>query len=88
MRKAWEQGHFTFCEVARAYRRIRAVSLRVYGILTKNFVIYHPQNDIFQGWAVIVTKISEAMNHLTGHDDSEEGAVAHAIEQWIEGCDR
>lgn len=50
-------------------------------------------NDAFEkfakGWARIVTKISEAMNVLTGHDDTdEESLVAKGIEQWIEGCDK
>ena len=45
--------------------------------------------DNLQGWARIVTKISEAMNVLTGHNDAdEEGIVANKIEQWIEGCDK
>ena len=36
-----------------------------------------------------MTKISEAMNVLTGHSDAdEEGIVANKIEQWIEGCDK
>ncbi|KAK6020506.1 hypothetical protein OSTOST_13840 [Ostertagia ostertagi] len=36
------------------------------------------------GWARIVTKISEAMNVLTGHDETDEEAlVAKGIEQWI-----
>ncbi|PIO59784.1 hypothetical protein TELCIR_18739, partial [Teladorsagia circumcincta] len=42
-----------------------------------------------KGWARIVTKISEAMNVLTGHDETDEEAlVAKGIEQWIEGCDK
>ncbi|PIO62986.1 hypothetical protein TELCIR_15432 [Teladorsagia circumcincta] len=42
-----------------------------------------------EGWARIVTKISEAMNVLTGHDETDEEAlVAKGIEQWIEGCDK
>ncbi|EYC37035.1 hypothetical protein Y032_0832g2586 [Ancylostoma ceylanicum] len=50
-------------------------------------------NDAFEkfakGWARIVTKISEAMNVLTGHDEAdEEQVVAKGIEQWIEGCDK
>ncbi|KAK5980333.1 Spectrin repeat-containing domain protein, partial [Trichostrongylus colubriformis] len=50
-------------------------------------------NDAFEkfakGWARIVTKISEAMNVLTGHDETdEESLVAKGIEQWIEGCDK
>ncbi|KHJ86259.1 hypothetical protein OESDEN_13996 [Oesophagostomum dentatum] len=50
-------------------------------------------NDAFEkfakGWARIVTKISEAMNVLTGHDETdEEQVVAKGIEQWIEGCDK
>ncbi|KAK6057094.1 hypothetical protein COOONC_05393 [Cooperia oncophora] len=50
-------------------------------------------NDAFEkfakGWARIVTKISEAMNVLTGHDENdEESLVAKGIEQWIEGCDK
>ncbi|VDL84202.1 unnamed protein product [Nippostrongylus brasiliensis] len=50
-------------------------------------------NDAFEkfakGWARIVTKISEAMNVLTGHDEGdEETLVAKGIEQWIEGCDK
>ncbi|CAI5438333.1 unnamed protein product [Caenorhabditis angaria] len=50
-------------------------------------------NDAFEsfakGWARIVTKISEAMNVLTGHaHDGEEAAVAAKIEQWIEAVDK
>lgn len=55
-------------------------------------------NDAFEqfakGWARIVTKISEAMNVLTGQEaggngnGSEEAAVAAKIEQWIEAVDK
>lgn len=51
-------------------------------------------NDAFEqfakGWARIVTKISEAMNVLTGQasDGGEEAAVAAKIEQWIEAVDK
>ncbi|UMM14948.1 hypothetical protein L5515_002569 [Caenorhabditis briggsae] len=52
-------------------------------------------NDAFEqfakGWARIVTKISEAMNVLTGQEESgnnEEAAVASKIEQWIEAVDK
>ncbi|CAB3407196.1 unnamed protein product [Caenorhabditis bovis] len=50
-------------------------------------------NDAFEnfakGWARIVTKISEAMNVLTGHaHDGEEQAVAAKIEQWIAAVDK
>uniref|UniRef100_A0A1I7XHC6 Dystrophin n=1 Tax=Heterorhabditis bacteriophora TaxID=37862 RepID=A0A1I7XHC6_HETBA len=50
-------------------------------------------NDAFElfakGWARIVTKISEAMNVLTGHAEiGEEAVVSRAIEEWIGGCDR
>ncbi|CAJ0577572.1 unnamed protein product, partial [Mesorhabditis spiculigera] len=50
-------------------------------------------NDAFaefaKDWAEIVTKISEALNVLSGHSDQdEEAVVARGIEQWIEGCDR
>ncbi|CAI2296184.1 unnamed protein product [Caenorhabditis sp. 36 PRJEB53466] len=51
-------------------------------------------NDAFEqfakGWARIVTKISEAMNVLTGqaNDGGEEAAVAAKIEQWIEAVDK
>ncbi|CAJ0960470.1 unnamed protein product, partial [Mesorhabditis belari] len=50
-------------------------------------------NDAFahfaKDWAEIVTKISEALNVLSGHSDGdEEGVVARGIEQWMEGCER
>ncbi|CAD6184635.1 unnamed protein product [Caenorhabditis auriculariae] len=50
-------------------------------------------NDAFEqfakGWARIVTKISEAMNVLTGHaQDGEEAAVGTKIEQWLSAVDR
>ncbi|KAJ1367751.1 hypothetical protein KIN20_028733 [Parelaphostrongylus tenuis] len=50
-------------------------------------------NDAFEtfakSWAKIVTKISEAMNVLTGQDMSDkEMRVAKGIEQWIESCDK
>ncbi|EFP12235.1 CRE-DYS-1 protein [Caenorhabditis remanei] len=54
-------------------------------------------NDAFEqfakGWARIVTKISEAMNVLTGQEanggpNGEEAAVAAKIEQWIEAVDK
>uniref|UniRef100_A0A158P9I2 Dystrophin n=1 Tax=Angiostrongylus cantonensis TaxID=6313 RepID=A0A158P9I2_ANGCA len=50
-------------------------------------------NDAFEtfakNWAKIVTKISEAMNVLTGQDMSDkETRVAKGVEQWIESCDK